>query len=259
MYTVLLAADQPGVLNTFRSFTRWSQLGYTEPLVFDDASEAVSALGRANVHAVSIALPPSQSALLYDRLHGMHMLFLEPVSDPESLETVLRRMTQMIERRQENRPTMSVQAALNETFFQTLLDGFMHSEIVLRNRMQMLDLPIRADERCLLFTLRMANGDSYLREVWSYGRARLAMALRKFFQKEENGVYYALSELRAGDTRLLACPTEPMSEAALAARAREHIQTQIERVAEFIELELVILSEEWLDGIKSLLHAKGIK
>ena len=256
MYTVLLATDQQLVLDNFLSYPRWTEMGYTAPLVFSNAADAVSALGTHSVQAVSIDLPAQQSALLYDRLHGMHMLFLEAVSDHDSLDEVLRRMSAMIERNQELQPSAAMLNTLRDTFFQSLLSGLMHSEIVLRNRLMVLDLPIKVDAHCQITTMRMINGEQYLREVWSYGRARLAMALRKFFQIEADGIYYTLSELRAGETRLLACPTREMTDAELTRLSSEHVKTQIERVYDFLYLELSVVSVNDLPGLTALLRGK---
>ena len=248
MYTILLATDQPGVRDNFKSYTHWDEHGYTAPLIFDNASDAVSALGRETVHAVGIQLPASQSAALYDRLHGMHMLFLEPVSDHAALDEVLRRMTSMIEKQAEPRADEQMLKTLRDTFFQSLLDGLMHSETVLRNRLMVLSLPVRADARCRIITLHMSNADQYMREVWAYGRARLAI------QVESNGIYYTLSELRAGEARLLACPTRAMSDEEMEALSAAHVREQINRVCEFLELELTAESSRELPGLMALLR-----
>ncbi|MDR1262720.1 MAG: hypothetical protein LBK46_04430 [Oscillospiraceae bacterium] len=258
MYTVMLVTDQARVLANFERFERWEELGYTRPLLFTSAGDALAALTTRTVHAVSIDVPPGESAALYDRLHGMSMFFLEPVAESDALAVVLERMTRMIEAR--NASVAGAQTPLmRETFFQTLLDGLMHSQSVMRNRLTLLGLPGAADSPCLLITLRMINGEEYLREIWRYGRARLTMALRKFLQSQadqnaSDGIAYTLSGLRAGTMRLLACPLTPMSSEPLREHAMGYITDQINRVEEFLELELSVDAVEELDGLKALLH-----
>ncbi|MDR1598755.1 MAG: hypothetical protein LBS11_02605 [Oscillospiraceae bacterium] len=253
MYTVMLVTDQPRVLANFERFERWEDLGYTRPLLFTSAADALTALTSRAVHAVSVDVPPGESAALYDRLHGMSMFFLEPVSDPDALAAVLERMSRMIEARSASAASER-SPMLRETFFQTLLDGLMHSQSVMRNRLNLLGLPAAADAPCLLATLRMENGEEYLREVWRYGRARLTMALRKFLQRDTGGVAYTLSGLRAGSMRLLACPLSPMDAATLRQQARDYLDGQIIRVEEFLGLDLRMDTVEDLDGLKALLH-----
>ncbi|MDR0397310.1 MAG: hypothetical protein LBH66_08420 [Oscillospiraceae bacterium] len=253
MYTVMLVTDQPRVLSNFERFERWEELGYTQPLLFTNAADALAALTSRAVHAVSVDVPPEESAALYDRLHGMSMFFLEPVCDPDALSAVLERMTRMIEARAA--ASSSAQTPmLRETFFQTLLDGLMRSQSVMRNRLNMLGLSAAADAPCLLVTLRMENGEEYLREVWRYGRARLTMALRKFFQRDRESIAYTLSGLRAGSMRLLACPLVDMETAALRSIAMGYVNQQISRVEEFLGLDLRAGSVEELDGLKALLR-----
>ncbi|GHU69283.1 hypothetical protein FACS1894184_13040 [Clostridia bacterium] len=260
MYTVMLVTDRPAVLANFERFERWEDLGYTRPLLFTSAADALSALASHTVHAVSIDIPPGDSAALYDRLHGMSMFFLEPVADPAALGTVLERMTRMIEARAASSTASAQTPLLRETFFQTLLDGLMHNQSVMRNRLNMLGLQNAADSPCLLITLRMENGEEYMHDVWRYGRARLTMALRKFLQygmnraEGENTIAYTLSGLRAGTMRLLACPLAPMDIESLRAAAIEYTSDQITRVEEFLDLELSIESADELDGLKALLH-----
>ncbi|GHU80250.1 hypothetical protein AGMMS49992_33090 [Clostridia bacterium] len=263
MYTVMLVTDQPQVLSNFRQFTRWDELGYTAPLLFDNAADALNALTQTEVHAVGIDLPPGDSAALYDRLHGMSMFFLEPVADAVALATVLERMSRMIASRKASSTAWAQTPLLRETFFQTLLDGLMHSDSVLRNRLNLLGLPVTADTPCLLISIHMENGEQYLRGVWRYGRARLTMALRKFLQNspeqcEAEGIAYTLSGLRAGGMRLLACPYTPMESDDLRSRAMEYITDQIDRVEEYLDLELRVDNVEELDGLKALLHTRPV-
>jgi hypothetical protein len=165
-------------------------------------------------------------------------------------------MRKMIEQRADRAAgtaALPMRDALVESFFQTLLDGLLHSESVLRNRLLTLGLPLTADTPCLLLTLRLENGERYLQEVWRYGRARLAMALRKFFQAETDDIYYTLSGLRAGCMRLLACPLRPLPARVLEETATAHIQRESARIAEFLELEVTLEEVRVLDGLKGLL------
>jgi hypothetical protein len=259
MYTVMLVSDQARVLQNFERFNRWEELGYTRPLLFTNVPDALAALNARSVQVVSIELSSGETAALYDRLHGMRMFYLEPVDDEAALAAVLERVSRMIEARA---VSSSAQTPLmRETFFQTLLDGLMHSESVMRNRLNMLGLPDTADAACMLVTLRMLDGDTYLRDIWRYGRARLTMALRKFLQDpdEREGddsprVVYTISGLRAGTMRLLACPLAPASIDQLRGAAMSHVNAQVARVEEYLGLELIIESAEVLDGLKALLR-----
>jgi hypothetical protein len=262
MFTVLLATDQGSILENFRSFTDWAELGFNPPILAQSSAEALETLGHVPVDAVALALPPAQSVRVYDRLHGMHMLFLEPVSDPEALRNVLQRMWGMIERQQEATTETGVHTAMRdtlvETFFQTLLDGLLHSETVLRNRLMTLDLPVGADTPCLLLTLQMDNGDRYLQEIWRYGRARLAIALRKFLQGETDDMYFSLSGIRAGRMRLLVCPLKPgMTPGELERAAQVCLARETARIAEYLQLDLSVEETVVLDGLKALLKADG--
>ena len=258
MYTILLATDQPDILRNFQGFSGWETLGFNAPLFASDAEEALAVLSKSAVQAVAIALPPKHSAILYDRLHGQHMLYLEPVADPDALRDVLKRMAGMIEHQAQGQKTPApMRTTLCETFWQTLLDGLMHSEAVLRNRLLVLELPVSADVSCLMVTLRMINGEQYLDEVWRYGRARLAMALRKFLQAETPDMIYALSGFRAGTLRMLACPVQPMDTQTLRTKALAHIDRALEDITEYLDLELAVEDMIGLDGLKSLLKQGG--
>jgi len=256
MYTVLLATGQKEISDNFAQFDGWERLGYSRPVIAATCDEASAALSANFVHAVSVALPTKESARLHDRLHGMHMLFLEPVADSASLEEVLRKMTLMIERQSEPRPEASMLASIRDTFFQTLLDGLMHSETVLRNRLQVLKLPICPDDPCVLVTLMLDNAEQYLGEIWQYGRARLQLALRKFLSSESGGLYCAIGSIRAGAIRLICCPMTGISLISadeLEAKADEYITRSIERVSDFLELPLKVSSKKTLPGLTSLL------
>lgn len=260
MYTVLLATDQKEIADNFSRFDGWERLGYSRPIIAETCDDASAALSAGSVDAVSVALPTKESARLHDRLHGLRMLFLEPAADKDSLEEVLRKMTVMIERQYEPKPEASMLASIRDTFFQTLLDGLMHSETVLRNRLQVLKLPICPDHPCVLYTLALDNAEQYLGEIWQYGKARLQLALRKFLAAECDGLYCALGNIRAGAVRLICCPVmraEQMPESELEAKADECVSRGIERVSDYLELPLKISSRKTLPGLTSLLIKPG--
>ncbi|MDR2505329.1 MAG: hypothetical protein LBD16_04400 [Oscillospiraceae bacterium] len=255
--TVLLATNEQDVADNFRNFVGWERLGYTRPIIVSSCDEAAAQLAANKVNAIAVALPTKESARLHDILHGMHMLFLEPVADSHALSDVLSRMSLMIEKQREPAQAGPVLTSIRDTFFNTLLDGLIHSETVLRNRIQVIQLPISPDCPCVLYTLKMNGADHYLEDVWQYGRARLQLALRKFFSGETDGLYMAIGSIRAGTIRLICCPANCIDFGVdveeLLAKSKRAVEEKIASVLDYIELDLTIDSQKLLSGLTHLL------
>lgn len=254
MFTVLLATNRPEVRQAFADFPSWEAMGYQSPRLADSLDEAMASIQSAPPDAIAIDLPRPESAALYDLLQGYpHTLYMKAAADEHSLAMSLEELTGMLERAGSlEGTTQALLPELREEFFQTLLDGYIRSEKVLTHRLQALELSDLTDAPCIITQLSLPQVERYLQEVWRYGRARLGVAMRKFFHPASQ---VALSSLTAGSITLLYLP-KAGTEEDMQAEAGRVVAQAIDDMANYMGLEVSVESTRTLHGLQGLLTPK---
>jgi hypothetical protein len=122
----------------------------------------------------------------------------------------------------------------------------------LRARAATLRIRLALDAPVCLARLQLPQGETYLNEVWRYGRDRLALALRNFFERDEPDLRYVLGVLNPREIKLLACPKAAIDGEALRRRVTERLAQGRVETMEYLELEVKVQSVAFYENLGAL-------
>ena len=138
-----------------------------------------------------------------------------------------------------------------------LLAGQLHDYDVLERELKLIRSRIDPARTGLLYEIDLPQGDVYLSEHRGHAQQRLESALRNnFFGRYVDGIGYAVAVLTPRHIRLVCMPMQsdiPETAEAFAQRADEHVHDSIQRIKEYLDLDMTIMQTLWLDGLKELL------
>ncbi|MDR3051405.1 MAG: hypothetical protein LBU67_06755 [Oscillospiraceae bacterium] len=243
MYKVLLVTDQQALHDVFQAFEDWASLGFERPLAVHTAKEAMLLLESAPVDAVAYVLPKEEGQAFFGFLAQIpHIAGMEAANDPARLRRVLSRLRRTLHERNSEAVLTDVLPLLQEEFYNSLLQGARLRQDELRARAGALQLSVDLASPVCVAHLLLPQGETYLQEVWRYGRDRLEVALRNVFERDLLAVRYALHVCNIGEIKLLACPKASIAGPALLAQTQARIQQAREDIDEFLDMELVLQS-----------------
>lgn len=263
MYRVLIATNEPNVLDQLNAVTNWRTLYFFPPVVVGTADEAIGVIESQRVDCVAFLLDkhnanrltrylnsvrPSlptfqvkrtlseQQAIINEARHvldRLHMDMSDEVCDDETIMTMLR-----------------------DELAHNLLFGEIDSESLLRGRLQLVRSQIAPDKPCLVFDFDMPQGEIYLTDMWHYGSERLENTLRNnFFGRFHEELYYGVAVLNPRHIRVLVCQTEqsePESRDDLMMRAAMHVEHVIGQIKQYLGLDMMLTSTQTLDSMIQL-------
>ncbi len=243
MYKVLLVTNQPEVREAFTDFADWAVLGFEPPQAVTTAKEGMLLIDSGVVDAVAYVLPKDEGQAFFSFLaEHREVCGMEAATDPVRLRRAINSTRRALSERSGADVMTDVLPILQTEFFHGLLEGVPLRREDVRTRVAALQIQAALDAPVCLTRLRLPQGDVYLDEVWRYGRDRLEVALRNFFERDLPQVRYVLGVLGPQEIKLLTCPKESMTAEALQAHTRQQIASARQLLQEYLELEVKVQS-----------------
>ena len=121
-------------------------------------------------------------------------------------------------------------------FWDSLWQGQITSVSVLERKLNVLEMPIKADAPCCRCVLRLQHGESYLSQIWRYGKERLRVAFDNLLPKGQ-GVLYGVCRLTPQHVYILACATNGRSADALTEQVHIDIRQLMLSLEQYLDLE----------------------
>ena len=244
MHQVLLVTDQQDVREAFDSFPDWRSLGFEPPRIVRTAKEARLLIESGAADAVAYVLPKDEGQAFFSFLTQYPQVrCMEAASDPLRLRRALGSLRRALNEQSAADAFFDVLPILQIEFYHSLLeDAALPPPDELRARAAALHLPLALDAPVCLARLQLPQGETYLSEVWRYGRERLELALRNFFERDEPDLRYVLGVLNPREIKLLACPKSPIDTETLRRRMTERLTQGRVETFEYLELEVKVES-----------------
>ena len=264
MYKLLLVTDREDVRAMFRDEIPWNKTAFRPPILAATAQEGIDLINSRAIDAVGYLLPlgdamPLKRFLRYGRpslpifavceekqkqmqvlketcsvLDRLHADFADDYYDEEAMLTILR-----------------------DEFVHNLLCGEMRDWEAVKRSFKLIRSHVSLDHPSILYEIDMPQGDVYLAGHSGHAQQRLESALRNnFFGRYVDGIYYAVAVLTPRHIRIVCMPMhgkEPESIDALGAMTDAHIRDSIQRIKEYLDLDLNVTQSAWLDSVQDLL------
>ena len=264
MYKLLLVTDREDIQAMFRNQIRWGRLNCREPYMASDPQEAVDLLNSKAIDAVGYLITKQDAMPLTKFLrYGRPSLpIFQVCADPDTQMVALKQLVSVLDRLHsdfyddyyDEEAMLTVQ---RDELVHALLAGELHDWDAVIREMKLIRSHVSLDQPCVLYEIDMPQGEVYLSEHQGHAQRRLESALRNnFFGRYVEGVYYAVAVLTPRHIRIVCMPMhgqEPETPEALGARTDAHIQESIQRIKEFLDLDMEITESAWLDSVKDLL------
>jgi len=263
MYHLLVATDEPGVLNALNASVSWENMNFRPPIIVGTAEEAIQTIESKRVDCVSYMLKKKDAQLLSNYLNAVRpsLPIFEIRRSLENQKRILEDMRRVLDRlhadvSDELYDEETVMNMLRDELTHNLLVGEIRDERLLRGRLQMLRSHISPDKPCVLYEFDMPQGEVYLSSQWHYGSERLENALRSnFFGRYYEDLFYVVAVLTPRNIRLVACQrddreNEPVE--SLVERADQHVAQTLESIKEYLCLDMVITGREVLTNLCAL-------
>lgn len=262
MYKLLVVTNQPEYAYLTNQPQDWETLGFQKPALARTADEAIEYMAKNNVDAIGYHLSSDQGvplgAYLNDVRPSLPIFRLRKTWDKQLLALVDARA--ILSRTHsdftdEQYDEAAVLDILRNEFTHSLLVGDVHTTGEIKSRLRLLRARFAAEQPFALLTLCLPQGDVYMSDRWHYGSERLEVALRNFFGREVDGLYYALAVRTTREIRLAAIQrtgVPPISEDEILDRADAHAAEVIEQIKEYLDLDIRVCGKCILPGLLSL-------
>ena len=270
MYKLLLVTDREDIQTMFRSQIRWGRLNCREPYLAANPQEAIDLLNTKAIDAVGYRLEKQDAFPLTKFLrYGRPSLPIFQVCDQKDAQTVaLKQMVSVLDRLHsdlfddyyDEEAMLTLQ---RDELIHALLAGELTDWDAVTREMKLVRSHVSLDQPCVLYEIDMPQGEVYLAEHRGHAQRRLESALRNnFFGRYVEGIYYAVSVLTPRHIRIVCMPMhgqEPETPEALGARTDAHIQESIQRIKEYLDLDMEVTESAWLNSVKDLLSQEQTK
>lgn len=261
MYKLLLATDQPEILDAFAAISEWEGMGFRAPRIVSSARAAMDSLKAHHADGIAFALPEAEEQLLTAHLSAYYPILpifatgktaAEVMAAVEELRRLLNR-THMDFSNDDFGESDMLQLCRHE-FFRALLGGRVDGEAYVRNHLRLLRSRMDPDKPCVVVDMALPEGDDFLSGRWHYGPERLEVALRNFFGAELNGMRMLASVLPDEQIRLLCCPMAGAAVEAdsITATVSNHVQEAMDHVREYLGLDLRVVNIHVLPTLTAL-------
>ncbi len=265
MYKLLLVTDREDIQALFRDQIDWPKLNYRTPFLAVSPQEAIDLLNSKPIDAVGYRLEKQDAMPLTKFLrYGRPSLPIFKVSDQQEEQLViLRHMCVVLDRlhadyADEYYDEEAMLTIQRDDLIHSLLAGDLHDWTRVVWEFKLVRSHINLEHPCVLYEIDMPQGEVYLSEHHGHAQKRLESALRNnFFGRYVDGVYYAVSVLTPRHIRIVAMPMngrDPESADAFGARTDAHVAESIQKIKEFLDLDMNVVQSAWLDSVKDLVR-----
>lgn len=264
MYKLLLVTDREDLRSMFRDQIPWNDLNCRAPYMASSPQEAIDLLNTKAIDAVGYRFFSTDGMALTKFLrYGRPSLPIFQVClTCEEQQTVLRQTASVLDRL---RADYSDEYCDEETMLTIQRDELVHDLLAgniqdwdgLQRELKLIRAHVSVDMPCVLYEIDMPQGDVYLSEHRANAQKRLESALRNnFFGRYVEGIYYAVAVLTPRHIRVVCLPMHgqtPEAPEALGKRTDEHIQQSIQKIKEYLDLDMTVKQSAWLSTLKDLL------
>ena len=268
MYRLLLVTDREDIQSLFREQIDWPSLRYRAPLVAATPQEGIDLLNSKAIDAVGYLFQALDGMPLTKFLrYGRPSLPIFKVSaDREEQLTILKHTAAVLDRlhadyADEYYDEEAMLTIQRDDLIHTLLSGEMRDWDQLVRELKLVRSHINPASPCVLYEIDMPQGEVYLSEHQGHAQQRLESALRNnFFGRYVEGVYYAVAVLTPRHIRIVCMPMNgqaPEAQEAFGARTDAHVAESIQKIKEYLDLDMNVVQSAWLDSTKDLLRANA--
>ena len=263
MYKLLLVTDRADIRAMFEEELNWNQLGFRPPMIASTAQEAIECLNTKAVDAVGYHLSKRDAIPLSQFLrYGRPSLPIFQVTEDAQMQaTILRETRSLMDRlhadfSDDYYDPDAMLTLQRDELIRNLLTGQLHDWNHLVRELGLIRSRLNPEGACLVYDLDMPQGEVYLSEH-RHAQQRLESALRNnFFGRYVDGIYYAVAVVTPRHIRLVCIPMqseEPEDPKSFGERAEEHVHDSIQKIKEYLDLDIDITNSAWLEGLRGLL------
>lgn len=263
MYKLLLVTDRKDIRALFRDQIDWASLNCRAPLIAAEAHEAIELLNSRAIDAVGYCLPKEDAELARFLRYGRPSLPIFEVCDNlEKQLVVLSELRSLLSRlhtdfSDEYYDEDAMLTLQRDEMIHDLLAGEVRDWATLERELKLIRARLDTERPCVLYEIDMPQGDVYLSEHQGHAQQRLESALRNnFFGRYVEGIYYAVAVLTPRHIRLVCMPMSGEGEEdpeAFAARADEHVRDSIQKIKDYLDLDMTVTHSAWLGSMRDLL------
>lgn len=263
MYKLLLVTDRDEVVSAFEKVPNLRELAFAPITVLREPQAAIDYLERNAADAVGYSIrygdvTPLRQYLVEQR---PSLPIFQTHHHDETLLGELQRIRKFLDTLHadhSDRPYNEGEVLdyLRDELMHQLLAHEIPGKEELKSRLKLVRAELSLDKPALLFDFDMPLGEMYLGGRWHYGRERLEQALRNhFFGRYVDNIYYGVAVLSPRHIRLLACPKHSApseDQGALMQRVEEQVQTAINDIKEYLDLDLNLTRYSLIESIGDL-------
>jgi hypothetical protein len=248
MYKVLLATDQKSIRDAFENYP-WREMGFHLPLIASTQEEAIDLLSSRPIDAVGYYFEKKNGVALSRYLHHERpslAIFSVTEDDKKQLD-VLKELAEMMRRlhsdyADEPYDDEAMRTFLRDELTHNLLAGHIEDYAMAERQFKLLRSHISFSRPCMVYELDMPQGEVYM-TLHVNGLERLERALRNnFFGRYIDRIYFAVAVLSHRHIRVAAIPQGGESQDLddFITRANMHMEDSIERIKEFLDLDITV-------------------
>lgn len=265
MYKLLLVTDRDDLLTLFRDQIPWQNLNCRAPYMASSPQEAIDLLNSKAIDAVGYRFfdvdgMPLTKFLRYGR---PSLPIFQVCLDCAEQQTALRQTVSVLDRlhadyADEYYDEEAMLTIQRDELMHDLLAGNVRDWDSLQRELKLVRSHVSLDEPCVLYEIDMPQGDAYLAEHRGHAQQRLESALRNnFFGRYVEGIYYAVAVLTPRHIRIVCMPMhgqKPETPEQLGRRTDAHIQDSIQKIKDYLDLDMMVTQSAWLTSVKDLLR-----
>lgn len=265
MYKLLLVANRKEIELLFQEKINWTQLQCQPPRIAHTVEEAVEVLNTQVVDAIGSGLSKEEHTPLsrYLRSHRPSLPVFQVTDSLKAQNEIMADTVRLLDRL---RNDFTDGFYDEEAMLTYELDHLIHQMLTremtdwptLERRLTLVRAPFHTQKPCILFDIDMPQGDVYLSEHHGHAQQRLENALRNnFFGRRVDGVYYAVCVMTPRHIQLVCLPVKHcpvLTEDDFAAQVGTHVQESIEKIKEYLDLDMNITSATWKSSLKAFLN-----
>ena len=266
MYKLLLVTDREDISSLFRDQIDWAKLNCRKPYFAADPQQAISLLNSKAIDAVGYRFFGLDGIALTKFLrYGRPSLPIFQVCETVDAQTMVIRQTVSVLDRlhqdyaDEYYDEESMLTLQRDEVMHSLLAGEIQDWESLNREMKLIRAHVSLDQPCVLYEIDMPQGEVYLSEHQGHAQQRLESALRNnFFGRYVEGIFYAVAVLTPRHIRIVCMPMhgqEMGTPEAFGQRTDAHINESIQKIKEYLDLDMTVVQSAWLDSVKDLLRS----
>ena len=265
MYKLLLVTDRDDLRTLFKEQIPWAHLNCRAPYMASSPQEAIDLLNTKAIDAVGYRFFGVDGMALTKFLrYGRPSLpIFQVCEDCEHQLVALRQTVAVLDRlhadyADEYYDEEAMLTIQRDELVHDLLAGKIQDWDSLQRELKLIRSHVSFDEPCVLYEIDMPQGDAYLSEHRGHAQKRLESALRNnFFGRYVEGIYYAVAVLTPRHIRIVCMPMhgqKPETAEELGRRTDAHIQDSIQKIKDYLDLDMMVTESAWLTSVKDLLR-----